>query len=274
MEAGDLQYRSNIRGRDEIGRLGRSFDMMLDRIQQMLQQVEIEQQLKRQAEMAMLQAQVHPHFLFNVLSSIRLKLLLKHDEDTAHVVGSLASLLRASLMRQNEFVTLYAEIETTMQYIDLMKFTMRFPTECHLDIQPDPLTITVPRFILQPIIENAYKHGFTQSGGIITIKVVTDADMLRITIEDNGLGMTPETLQNVKDRFNVQKRDVIEQMIAEERTAASGIGLFNVYSRLKLLYSDRFEMDIDSVYGKQTTIVLIFPAAEPAESVEVGEHHV
>ncbi|WP_338555604.1 histidine kinase [Paenibacillus sp. KS-LC4] len=274
VEAGDLHYRSNIRGRDEIGRLGRSFDTMLDRIQQMLQQVEIEQQLKRQAEMAMLQAQVHPHFLFNILSSIRLKLLMKHDEDTAHVVGSLASLLRASLMRQNEFVTLYAEIETTMQYIDLMKYTMRFPTECHLDIQPDPLTITVPRFILQPIIENAYKHGFTQSGGIITIKVATDAHMLRITIEDNGLGMTPETLRHLKSRFNVQKRDVIEQMIAEERAVASGIGLFNVYSRLKLLYSDQFEMDIDSVYGKRTTIVLLFPAAEPAESVEVGEHHV
>lgn len=274
VESGELQYRSNIRGRDEIGRLGRSFDMMLDRIEQMLQQVEIEQELKRQAEMAMLQAQVHPHFLFNVLSSIRLKLLLKHDEDTAQVVGSLASLLRASLSRQNEFVTLYAEIETTMQYIDLMKFTMRFPTECHLDIHPDPLTITVPRFILQPIIENAYKHGFTQSGGIITIKVVTNAHMLRITIEDNGLGITPETLQTLKDRFNVQKQVVIEQMIAGERTTASGIGLFNMYSRLKLIYGDRFELNIHSVYGEGTTVVLILPAAEPTEPVEVGEHHV
>ncbi len=274
VESGDLQYRSNIRGRDEIGRLGRSFDLMLDRIQEMLERVELEQELKRQAEMAMLQAQVHPHFLFNILSSIRMKLLIKNDEENASVVGSLSSLLRASLSTQTEFVTLYAELETTMQYIDLMKFTMRFPTECHLDVQPDPLTITVPRFILQPIIENAYKHGFTQRGGSIKIKVITVASRLFVTVEDNGLGMTAETLQTLKNRFNVKKQDLIEQMITEERAAPLGIGLFNVYSRLKLLYSDRFEMNVYSEYGKHTKVVLIFPAGEPVEPIERGEQPV
>jgi two-component system sensor histidine kinase YesM len=161
-----------------------------------------------------------------------------------------------------------------VQYVDLMKFTMRFMTECRLDIHPDPLSVTVPRFILQPIIENAYKHGFTQRGGNITIRVVDDKHLLRITIEDDGQGMTPEKLQELQERLNVQKQTVIEQMIAEERISSSGIGLFNVYGRLKLLYGDGFEMNIGSVYGKGTTVELLFPAAEPNESVEEGERDV
>jgi len=259
VEMGDLTFRSNIRGRDEVGRLGRSFDQMLDRVQHMLKQIEMEQELKRQAEMAMLQAQVHPHFLFNVLSSIRLKLLMKGDEETAHVVGSLSSLLRASISRQSEFVTLYNEVETAKQYMDLMKFAMRYPVETVLELHTDLFSETVPRFILQPIIENAYKHGFTQSGGRIAVKVEKDDASLRIAIEDNGVGMSPETLAEINERLRLQKREVVERMAAHPPRSSSGIGLFNVYSRLKLLYGERFAMNIRSVPGCFTRIELSIP---------------
>lgn len=270
VEAGDLTVRSNIRGRDEIGRLGHSFDHMLDRIQQMLHQVQVEQELKRQAEMAMLQAQVHPHFLFNVLSSIRLKLLMKGDEETANVVGSLSSLLRASISKHDEFVTLYAELETAKQYMDLMKFTTRYPTETRVEVYADPFSITVPRFILQPIIENAYKHGFTQRGGQISIQVDTIGSSLHIAIKDDGAGMTPETLAELQERLKFPKRQTIEQMAANERIGSSGIGLFNVYSRLMLLYGDRFEMNIQSEHGRHTIVELLLPIERPEE----GERHV
>ncbi|MBN2984703.1 MULTISPECIES: sensor histidine kinase [Cohnella] len=270
VESGDLNVRSNIRGPDEIGRLGRSFDFMLDRIQQILAQVKMEQELKRQAEMALLQAQVHPHFLFNVLSSIRLKLLMKGDEETALVVGSLSSLLRASLSKQDEFVALYAEIETAKQYTDLMKFAMRFPIETRWEIHGDPFSVAVPRFILQPIIENAYKHGFAQNGGRISIKTEAAGSALRITVEDNGLGMTPETLAELEKRLNYRKRELIEQMISNERVSPSGIGLYNVYSRLKLVYGERFEMKIQSVRGRRTTVELLLPIGQEEE----GGHHV
>ncbi|WP_068783616.1 sensor histidine kinase [Paenibacillus phocaensis] len=259
VESGDLSVRSNIRGPDEIGQLGRSFDFMLDRIQQILAQVKMEQELKRQAEMAMLQAQVHPHFLFNVLNSIRLKLLMKGDEETAIVVGSLSSLLRTSLSKQDEIALLYAEIETAKQYTDLMKFTTRFPIETRWEIQADPFAASVPRFILQPIIENAYKHGFSRSGGRILVKVLRTGSSLKITVEDDGQGMTPETLENIKKHLNYQKRELIEQMAVGERIPPTGIGLFNVYSRLKLLYGEQFDMDIQSEYGRHTRVELLLP---------------
>ncbi|HZG86043.1 cache domain-containing sensor histidine kinase [Paenibacillus sp.] len=272
VESGDLSVRSNIRGRDEIGRLGRSFDLMLDRIEQMLNQVEMEQELKRQAELAMLQAQVHPHFLFNVLSSIRLKLLMKGDEETAFIVESLSSLLRASISKQEEFVTLFAEIESAKQYMDLMRFTLRFPAETRLEIHADLFSVTVPRFILQPIIENAYKHGFTQHGGIVFIRVEKTDESLKITVEDNGLGMTAETLAELNKRLRYRKRQVIEHMSSNERgrISPSGIGLYNVFSRLKLLYGDRFEMNIQSAQGQRTTVELLLPV----ERTEEGENHV
>ncbi|KFN12116.1 sensor histidine kinase [Paenibacillus macerans] len=207
----------------------------------------------------MLQAQVHPHFLFNVLSSIRLKLLMKGDEETALVVGSLSSLLRASLSKQDEFALLYAEIETAKQYTDLMKFTTRFPIETRWEIHADPFAVTVPRFILQPIIENAYKHGFSRSGGMISVKAQSAGSSLKITVEDNGQGMTPETLEALKKRLNFQKRELIEQMALGEEIPSAGIGLFNVYSRLKLLYGDRFDMDIQSERGRGTSVELLLP---------------
>lgn len=264
VESGDLSVRSNVRGPDEIGRLGRSFDFMLDRIQQILTQVKMEQELKRQAEMAMLQAQVHPHFLFNVLNSIRLKLLMRGDDENAVTVESLSSLLRASL-RQDEFVTFYAEMETAKQYTDLMKFTTRFPIEIHWEIHADPFAVTVPRFILQPIIENAYKHGFSKNGGMIWIRAQTAGASLNITVEDNGLGINPDTLEELKKRLSYQKQDLIAQKNLGERISSDGIGLINVFSRLKLLYGERFEMNIQSEYGRRTTVELLLPIENAGE---------
>lgn len=270
VEAGDLSHRSNIRGPDEIGRLGRSFDFMLDRIQEMLEQIQIEQELKRKVEMAMLRAQVHPHFLFNVLSSIRLKLLMQGDEETAMVVGSLSSLLRATLSEQNEFISLYAELEMTKQYMELMRFTMKFPIDFQLNIHVDMFSTTVPRFILQPIIENAYKHGFTQKGGNIVIDISKVDSQLCIKLEDNGLGIPPDKLAQLIQRLKLQKEQVIEHMIIDEQANSFGIGLYNVYSRLKLLFGERFDMNIESHYGERTVVQLLLPI----EHKEVGDEHV
>jgi two-component system, sensor histidine kinase YesM len=260
VESGDLTVRSNIRGGDEVGILGRSFDHMLDRIQHMLEQVKLEQELKRQAELAMLQAQIHPHFLFNVLSSIRLKLMMKGDEENAVLLGSLSSLLRATISNKNEFVTIHAEIETAKQYMELMNFTVRHPVELNMIARSDLLLETVPRFILQPIIENAYKHGFTRRGGEIAIRFDKTDSCLTMEISDDGAGMESEQLKCLQERLKLRKWEILEQSSHKDAPIPpSGIGLSNVYERMKLIYGDRFEMKIWSAPQLGMTIELLIP---------------
>ncbi|WP_159888537.1 sensor histidine kinase [Paenibacillus puerhi] len=256
VESGDMEVRSKVRGGDEVGRLGRSFDNMLDRIQQTLEQVKVEQELKRQAELAMLQAQIHPHFLFNVLSAIRLNLLMKDDEKNAELVGSLSSLLRATISSRQEFVSLYSEVEMSEKYADLMNLTMRHPVKVEMDVEPELLASTVPRLILQPIIENAYKHAFSRKGGTLQIQVEQAGDSLRITIEDNGAGMDKETRQLLHERLRLNKQQIIE-----EGKPPSGIGLSNVYERLKIMYGNRFQMAIQSEAQEGTRITLMIPTS-------------
>ncbi|SFK78831.1 two-component system, sensor histidine kinase YesM [Paenibacillus sp. 1_12] len=260
VEAGDIEIRSNIRGRDEVGRLGRAFDQMLDRIIQMLEQVKLEQELKRQAEIAMLHAQIHPHFLFNVLSSIRLKLLMKDDHENAELIGSLSTLLRSTISTQQEFVSLVAEIEMAKQYMDLMNFTTRHPVVSRIQLNSELLLETVPRFILQPIIENAYKHGFSRKSGCITIHVDQVEESLLISLTDNGLGMDSETLGQLKESLLLNKRQIIEESTHHgSKPISGGIGLSNVYERLKLIYGERFQMTIESELNQGTTILFMIP---------------
>ncbi|WNS43988.1 histidine kinase [Paenibacillus sp. MMS20-IR301] len=261
VEAGDLMVRSNIRGKDEIGSLGLSFDTMLDHVQLMLKQVEMEQELKRHAEMAMLQAQINPHFLFNVLSSIRLKLLMKHDEENAFIVGSLSSMLRATFSNQDEFVSIAYELDSAKQYMELMRFTMRYPTDSVVQVDKELLLEALPRFILQPIIENAYKHGFVQGGGRIIISIAKIKSMLHIKVEDNGTGMDELKLASLLQHVRQKAAEIKARNLSgpADSPPAHGIGLINVYQRMKLIYGDDFEMDIESIHGQRTTIRLVLP---------------
>lgn len=234
----------------------------------MIEQIQLEQELKRQAELALLQAQIHPHFLFNVLGSIRVKLLMKGDAENAELVGSLSSLLRAAISNSQEFVTLHTEIQTAKQYIELMNIAIRHPINTVIDMNVD-LMLTVPRFILQPVIENAYKHGFTHQGGTISIQVTKTKHSLRIVIEDNGFGMETEALILLQERLQLKKWQIIEQFTHHEQPKSSGIGLSNVYERLKLIYGDQFAMNIRSEPQQGTSVELIIPV-----NIVEGEHHV
>ncbi|MBP1965540.1 sensor histidine kinase [Paenibacillus aceris] len=270
VEEGDITIRSNIRGADEVGQFGRSFDNMLDRILEMLEHVKLEQELKRHAELALLQAQIHPHFLFNVLSSIRLKLLMKDDKENAELVESLSSLLRAMLSSsQQEFIPLHAELGTVKQYMDLMNFAIRHPIEANIDVAPELQLEEVPRFILQPLIENAYKHGFIRRKGHVLIQARKTETTLLITVKDDGKGLDELPLKQLQERLQLNKQQIVIQSRKSGYVPPSGIGLSNVYERLKLIYGDLFEMKISSEPRQGLTIELHIPT-----DFRKGEPHV
>ncbi|MBD2844250.1 sensor histidine kinase [Paenibacillus sp. IB182496] len=256
---GDLGVRSNLVGTDEVGQLASSFDRMLDSVEWMIDQITLEQAQKRRAELAMLQAQINPHFLFNILNSIRLRVLMRGDEENAELIGALSRLLRMTIQRSDDYAPLHEELQIVRQYVDLLNFRQSDEVRLRVDAASDSLPALVPRFLLQPIIENAYIHGLGEEGGTIAISAWLDQGYVTIEIEDDGAGMPEATLQ----RLRAELIGYADRREAE--TAFTSFGLYNIYERLQLLYGERFQIDIDSVPGSGTKVSLVIPEKQAAK---------
>lgn len=265
---GQLDIRSGIRGNNEVTQLARTIDHMLDRIESNIEQITIEQAKKRKAELEMLQAQINPHFMFNLLNSIRLNILIEGDKENAELIASLSSLLRMTINRDNEFIPLHEEVQTVHHYIRLMNFRHANQVRLEVNYEAGCDRALVPRFMIQPIIENAIIHGYEQFAGVIIIEAVhiteKGADDISITVRDNGVGMSEATLQEL--RANV---DHVQETMAPAKKGFSGIGVKNVFQRLRLIYGTNAQLEVHSEQDIGTNITLKFPF-----EVERGEHGV
>lgn len=266
IEAGNLAVRSNIKGPDEFVKLGRSIDHMLDSIRSMVKQITYEQEMKRRAELAMLQAQINPHFLFNILNAIRLKIMLRGDREHASIIRSLTHLLRQTINNEHEFVHLQDEVGIVEDYMKLMCFTSKNLFQYEIDLSSETLHEMVPRFILQPIIENALIHGLKQNEGVIRIQAWKEKEKLLICIQDDGNGMTTNELEGLRKKLLFGFRSSYVQ--EENRKGMHGIGLINVYERLSLVYGGHFQMDLESQPGKGTVVKLFIPERGRNANVE------
>ncbi|CAN7742833.1 histidine kinase [Paenibacillus sp. LjRoot153] len=258
IESGQLSERSNIHGGDEVGRLGYVFDRMIDRIELTLFENKREQELKRKAELAMLQAQINPHFLFNVLNSIRLKIMMKGDEENAELISSLSALLRMTINRNNAYITLHEEIGINEHYVRLLNSRHGDRVVLRVSAASDTLLIQIPRFLLQPLIENAYIHGLkSKAGEIMIVSRIAEDGRLQVEIQDSGVGMTPERLLELRNHLEATPI----MPVAEEASSPSlsGIGLHNVFERLRMIYGHQFDYNIESSLGHGTQIILLFP---------------
>jgi len=251
VQRGNLSVRSGIRGKDEIGRLGFLFDQMLDRIQEMITEVSDTQARKRKAELKMLQAQIHPHFLFNVLNSIRMKVMRRGDPESAKMISSLSTLLRMTINSEEDEISLHEELELLTHYVELMNLRQKEEIVLSLDIASEAMLVRVPRFFLQPIVENALIHGFSQKAGLIRIHAEIQERVLSLTIEDNGVGMDDEAIK----ALNLKLLSAMDDREVRNRTGAagtgpeatfSGMGLVNVVERMTLLRGKRFSIGVES----------------------------
>jgi two-component system sensor histidine kinase YesM len=259
---GNLDVRSNIQGADEIGMLGLSFDQMLESIKHKIMQITYEQTQKRKAELAMLQAQIRPHFLFNVLNSIRLRILLKGDSESAEIIGSLSKLLRMTFERDKGDITLIEEMRMSEDYVRLMNMRQGEDEKVNLNFVVEQITLSkrVPRFILQPLIENAIIHGFSGRGGSVNISTGVMNGGWCLTVCDDGKGMEPEVLEKVRKSLEANESEIEEVPVSGN--GFSSIGITNVYDRLRLTYGERFSMKIGSSPESGTCIRMSIPDKE------------
>jgi len=209
--------------------------------------LEQNQQLLLKARMDALTSQINPHFLFNTLNTV--SSLIRFDPDMARgVVLKLSNILRRLLRKHETFVPLREELEFIDDYLDIEVIRFgRDKLQFFKEVEAEALDAFVPSMLLQPMVENAIKHGLTPrlEGGRIHVRARLVDGRLAIEIEDNGIGMAPERLSKVY---------------------AGGIGISNVNERLHLVYGDQFKMDIRSQEGQGTVIHIEIPELAAVES--------
>lgn len=253
---GDLTARIHLPGNNDVAQLGQSFNHMLDTIEEMIEQIKIREEAKRNAELEMLQAQINPHFLFNVLNAIRLKIKMEGDTGSASLIYSLSALLRMTINRNNAFIPFDEEVTTVKHYVELMNFRHRYDVELEIDMNEAASRFQVPRFFLQPVIENAIIHGINNRKETIKIIASEQSDTyLELIISDNGKGMDKLTLEGLRKKIFQTNSD----NNGNSSKSFNGIGVQNVYQRMKLIYGDAFHLWIDSIEGEGTTLTFQIP---------------
>lgn len=215
--------------------------------------------MKTKAELAMLQQQINPHFLYNTLEAINMRARQYGAEEVGIMVVSLAKLFRFSIDRgkEDDTVSLQEEIDHVQNYILIQSIRFKDKFTTHWELESAALSTSVMRFILQPLVENAFQHGLNDysSGGEINISAKYAGEALQLTVADNGIGMSSVQLERVRQKLE-NSDDAADNSEYERHELRSGVGLRNVYMRLKLFYRDKVDFQIDSKEYEGTVITI------------------
>ena len=242
-QSGNMEARADIKSRDEIGELAGAYNNLLDEIRHLMDNITVENEQKRRAEMQALSAQINPHFIINTLTSIRALIYQGLNSAAEKAIRTFAYLLKNVLSREEEMCTLGKEMEFLDKCIEIYQMSFEYPIRVTVEMDPTLYDCMVIKMITQPIVENAIIHGLKAKEGdkFLSIKVVED-DGIKILIYDNGIGCEKQfTFQEVNMEFG------------------QGIGLQNVYNRIVLHHGSHYGLQFDSQPGKGTLVTLHLP---------------
>jgi two-component system sensor histidine kinase YesM len=242
---------------DEVGLLIHSYNKLGERIQRLMNQVQRNEALKKEADMQALQAQINPHFLYNTLASIHWMALMNQDPKIAEMVGSLSDFLRFSLNRGHEYCHVKQEMEHARHYASIQN--IRYPNQFEIEFIIDAAIESkwMLKLLLQPLIENAIIHGIMQQqdNGYISVRAQPlNEGWMHFTVEDSGKGLTTEQLQLIRQR--------LEAPMDQHAGPQGSYGLRNVHQRLQLHYGQDTGLTIESIAGHGTQVSFSIPYKE------------
>lgn len=253
----------DLDSRDEIGQLMMEFNRMTDRISSLINDVyvadilnkdlEIKQQ---QAKLNALHSQINPHFLFNALETIRMRSLIKGEAETAKVIQRMSKIFRNSIKWSRNWVTIREEVELIQCFLEIQKYRFGDKLEYQITVDESVYDQYIPKMTFVPFVENASIHGIESIPGIglITVQIGYADDWLVFKIMDNGIGITPEKLEEIMRYLN------------HDDSMGNHVGMKNAYYRLKLCYNNEFKFHIYSDNGKGTVIEIHLPPRTMLES--------
>ncbi|WP_130838220.1 sensor histidine kinase [Lachnoclostridium sp. Marseille-P6806] len=235
---------------DEFKALANAYGSMINRLDTALRNEKRASLLQLQAQFDVLQAQVDPHFLYNVLNIISARGVIDEDESISEICGALANMLRYSTNNRERYATLGQELEYLGNYFFLLKARYEDRLEYLIRVEDDIRGQILPKLSLQQIVENAVKHGFAGRNGIMRIRVIGEKRDGRflISVEDNGCGFAEDKLESLRERLAEAKKNLVTGQAAPEMEIGE-MGLVNTYLRCYLLYSEQMEFRIRNTGG-------------------------
>lgn len=251
MEGGELEIAPLEGGesRDEIGLLVRQFNRMTGRIEGLVEENAAMEKKKREMEIQALKSQLNPHFLYNTLNTVKWMAVMKGEKDIVDCLDALGDILRPMYQGSSPFWSLAEEIDYIEDYGRVMRH--RYGGQARLILEPeeDTLEASVPKFVLQPLVENAFLYGRREEGAaLVEIRVDSkkEGDILLVVVADNGNGIGTEALEALRGNIRMGKK-------------AAHIGLSNVNDRIRLLCGERYGLEIDSAPDRGFAVMVHLP---------------
>lgn len=270
---GSFSMQIDIPGRDEISRISAQFDAMRDRIHQLIQDMESAYSMKvryerRQKELMMswrdteyqvLRAQINPHYLFNTLESIRMRLLVDGEREGARIMRIFADTMREFMDVDRLYAPLGEELKFLGYYMEIQRFRMGERVQYIQDVPEGLMSAEVPRLILQPLVENAINHGIDPKveGGYVRLEALCEHDRLLLRVTDNGVGMSEAQLL------------ALRASLVSDGKPDRHLALKNIDRRLKLLFGAESELTIESIEGHGSIVTVRMPLTRKGEEKNV-----
>lgn len=257
--------RMKVEREDEIGHVMTSLNQMLDEKGRMDREMNVSRQKMYEAEIAKKQLQVlayrnqiNPHFLYNTFDCIRAMALYYDAEEIAEITMALSHVFRYAVRDEN-IVQVKEEINYIKEYAKIIEYRFMDKIDVEVTVDEEALRKPIVKLILQPLVENAVFHGLEQKieGGEVLVKVKMEKDhYLLLTVEDNGCGIESDKLQQIMATL-------------ESKESTKGVGMANIYQRLKLFYGDTLHFTVESTLGQGTKIMILVPDKVESGGIEI-----
>jgi sensor histidine kinase YesM len=254
-QEGNFHKRIGFSGNDEFVYIAAAFNQMAGSIQTLIRDVYEQGIQKKQAELDVLQAQINPHFLYNTLSTIGSLANMGEVEKVTRMVHGLSKFYRLTLNEGQVTISIEKELEHVKSYLNIQRVKYAGTFKVYYDVDPDILQVTVIKLILQPFVENIFKHAWFGESIAIRITGKRSGDGIQLSVIDNGIGMRPDTLR----------------LMRTSSASGGGYGLRNVEERIKLSYGNDFGIDIGSYYGAGTTVRILLPVTQAESRQDEGD---
>ena len=246
---GDFSSDATLESNDEIGTMGKAVNSLATNMSVMVEKVRQEERAKKELEYKMLQNQINPHFVYNVLNSIKVMAQLQGADNICKLIDSFGGLLKEVSKGVNDRVTVREEFELAEKFVFIHKLRRKGLIETTYRIEEGCGNCLVIKFLLQPLLENSIIHGFEGKHGMgeLLVSARKKENKLELLIQDNGVGMTREEIDNLMSGR------------AEKKGRYNSIGVENVQERIHMMYGEEYGISYSSQKGEYTRVSVLLP---------------